>query len=99
MYGEENTECQREENNGLLWPVTIEQQIAEGTVKATELVKIELAHVEDDLLAWAKEQEDLFIPIDADIQQALTTVVTEFPNLADHHRDRSGADPESGHDN
>ncbi|RLA43752.1 MAG: hypothetical protein DRQ97_12345, partial [Gammaproteobacteria bacterium] len=22
MYGEENTECQREENNGLLWPVT-----------------------------------------------------------------------------
>ncbi len=71
----------------------IEQQIADGTVRATELVKAELGQVEDDLLAWAKDQEDLFIPIDGDVQQALTAVVAAFPKLADHHRDRSGADP------
>lgn len=71
----------------------IEQQIADGTVRATELVKVELGQVEDDLLAWAKDQDDLFIPIDEDVQQALAAVVAAFPNLADHHRDRSGADP------
>lgn len=71
----------------------IEKQIAQGTIKATELVKVELGNVEDELFEWAKTQDELFLPIDNDVQQALMAVVAEFPDLTDHHRDRSGADP------
>lgn len=73
--------------------VWMEALIENDVVKATELVKVELGNVEDELHDWAKLHNQMFVPIDTDVQQALTTVVAEFPNLTDHRRDRSGADP------
>ena len=70
----------------------IEQLIEQGTVRSTELVKEELSTTEDELYEWAKNQKELFIPIDTDIQVALREVIDQFPSLTDHHRDRSGAD-------
>ena len=55
-----------------LW---IERQIALGKVRATELVKAELARVDDELLAWAMAQTDLFIAIDEDMARRLLWLV------------------------
>ena len=71
----------------------IEKLIQDEVVRSTELVKTELSVTEDELFEWAKKQEHLFVPIDTDIQAALQEVITQFPQLTDHHRDRSGADP------
>ncbi len=71
----------------------IEKLIGDGSIKSTELVKTELSSTEDDLYDWASIQEGLFSPIDEGTQTALTEVITAFPNLTDHYRDRSGADP------
>lgn len=71
----------------------IEHLIEQGSVRSTELVKTELSITEDDLFEWAKTQGELFVPIDTETQKALTEVITAFPSLTDHHRDRSGADP------
>ena len=71
----------------------IEKLIQEGIVRSTELVKTELSVTEDELFEWAKEQNGLFIPINTEIQPVLQEIVAQFPQLTDHHRDRSGADP------
>lgn len=71
----------------------IERLIQEGAVRSTELVKTELSATEDDLFEWAKDQPDLFVPIDNGTQTALRDIINQFPALTDHHRDRSGADP------
>ena len=46
--GEEHTGCQREENNGLLWPVTIQDwQADETAIHKAMLVATNLSHLAD----------------------------------------------------
>lgn len=71
----------------------VERLIGDGTIRCSELVKIELSKTEDDLFKWSKDQENLFIPIDTETQTALKEVIRKFPIITDYHRDRSGADP------
>ena len=71
----------------------MEGLIEQGIIRSTELVKMELSVTEDELYDWATNQIDLFLPIDNGTQTALRDVITQFPLLTDHHRDRSGADP------
>lgn len=71
----------------------LEERIESGTISAIDEVKHEILRQEDDLTGWAKAQEGLFVPADEAVQQALRQVLATFPNLADHERDRSGADP------
>lgn len=71
----------------------LEYCIQEGTISAVDEVRHEILRQEDDLAAWAKTQAHLFAPADEAVQQALRRVLEVFPNLADHERDRSGADP------
>lgn len=71
----------------------LEHLVEEGTVGAIDEVKLEIDRQDDGLSDWVRSQEKLFVPPSADVQTALRHVLTAFPNLADHDRDRSGADP------
>ena len=53
----------------------------------------ELEKKEDEAFAWAKAQEDLFVPMDDEIQDAVSAILADHPRLLDTRRGRSGADP------
>jgi Domain of unknown function (DUF4411) len=75
-----------------LW-ANIEAMIAAGHIRCVDVVRDELARREDDVHAWAKAQQGLFVPLSTDVQASAREV------LAGHHRligvgsGRSGADP------
>lgn len=71
----------------------LERLIDEDVVTSIDEVKHEIHRQEDGLTDWTKAQAKLFVAPSADVQAALRQVLIAFPNLADHERDRSGADP------
>jgi hypothetical protein len=71
----------------------IEGLIAHGKMAAIDEVLRELEKKDDDVHGWAKRQSGLFVPVDAEIQGAVKTVVGRFPALVDTKRSRSTADP------
>jgi hypothetical protein len=42
--------------------------IADGDIRYVDVVRDELSEREDDVHAWAKLQEDLFLPLTEDVQ-------------------------------
>lgn len=70
-----------------------EALIRKGDLRATEEVKRELEKKNDDALAWARQQEALFVPIDDLVQDAVSEILVEHERLIDTRRGRSGADP------
>lgn len=77
---------------GTVWE-WISLQINGGRIRAIDEVLRELEVQDDDLTAWAKLQTGLFVPIDEDIQHALTEIINRFPAIYDFRRSRSSADP------
>jgi Domain of unknown function (DUF4411) len=75
-----------------LWSA-VEKIIAEGRLIASVQVRHELERREDELLAWARQQEGLFQPLDETVQVAVQEVMSQFPGLVDIQRQRSTADP------
>lgn len=71
----------------------IDELIDNKTLIATEEVLYELEKKDDDLYKWAKDREDMFVPIDKEIQIALQSVLPEHKKLIDQRKNRSGADP------
>ena len=67
--------------------------ISESKIIATEEVREELAKKADDIFKWAKTQSGLFVPIDDDIQIAVTELLKKYPRLLKAQTGRSGADP------
>jgi hypothetical protein len=69
-----------------------EELIDLGDLRATDEVLVELSRRDDEVHAWAKERKDqLFVPIDAAIQEKVTEILTDHERLL---RARgSGADP------
>ncbi|MCY4400602.1 MAG: DUF4411 family protein [Gemmatimonadetes bacterium] len=67
--------------------------IESGHLRASEEVRYELAKKEDEALEWAERQDGLFVPIDDDIQDAVSAILSDHPRLIDTRRGRSGADP------
>ena len=67
--------------------------IESGDLRSTEEVLHELEKQHDDVYGWVKERPDLFIPIDDQIQNAVTNILRDYPRLVDNRKDRSGADP------
>lgn len=65
----------------------------EGKLIASEEVLVELEKKDDDVYAWAKQREQMFIPIDGLIQQAVRGILLQYPRLLDTRKNRSGADP------
>jgi O-methyltransferase involved in polyketide biosynthesis len=71
----------------------IDELIASGQLIATEEGLHELAKKDDDVHAWAKEREEMFVPIDSQIQPAVANILTQFEKLVDTRKSRSAADP------
>jgi hypothetical protein len=74
-----------------LWN-NIEKMINDGTLRATEEVKEELSKKDDDVYKWAKDRDNLFIPLTPDIQIAASDILSKFPKLVGAMNERSQAD-------
>jgi hypothetical protein len=75
-----------------LWR-NIEGLIDAGVLIASEEVLVELEKKDDEVHAWAKQRPQMFVPIDGQVQQIVTTILRDHPRLIDNRTNRSGADP------
>lgn len=71
----------------------MDELINEEILIASSEVLRELEKQEDELTAWALDRKHMFVPIDDDIQVAVTEILREYPRLVDTRRDRSSGDP------
>jgi len=76
----------------LLWK-KLDELIEKQILKATEEVLIELEKQDDAVFEWAKDRQQMFIPIDEDIQLAVRNLLRNHHKLIDERKNRSGADP------
>ena len=70
-----------------------EAMIVGGEVCAVDEVRNELSRRDDDVWAWAKAQDNLFLPLDEDIQRATSATLTSHQKLMGRGGGRNGADP------
>lgn len=61
-----------------LWE-TIEDMIEDGTLISTIEVRDELK--DDDLVAWCKKNNQLFLPLTEKVQKQATIILRDFPTL------------------
>jgi hypothetical protein len=71
----------------------LDELIEEGRLVATEEVLRELKRKDDEVYAWAKERELMFVPIDEAIQPAVSAILAQFEKLVDTRANRSAGDP------
>ncbi len=71
----------------------IELAVAQGQVRAIDLVRDELFVMEDDVHRWARSQAGLFLDLEQDVQLAARAVLQEHQKLIGVGSGRSGADP------
>jgi hypothetical protein len=72
----------------------LEAVIKEGRMVAVDEVLVELKRkVSDGADRWAKDQDGLFVPLEASIQTAASAILRQFPKLVDTRKDRMSADP------
>ena len=71
----------------------IDELINQEILIASSEVLRELEKQEDELTAWALDRKHMFIPIDDDIQVAISEILRDYPRLVDTRRDRSSGDP------
>jgi hypothetical protein len=76
-----------------LWDADLPSLIGSGELRASQEVRIELEAQDDELLAWAKDQDDLFVEVDPSIEDAVKYVLAAYPTLVNAQTGRSGADP------
>ena len=67
--------------------------IDNGSMVASIEVRTELERKDDEVLAWTKDREHLYVPIDGETQRRVLEILAQFPRLIDIRRNRSGADP------
>lgn len=75
-----------------LWS-RLDDLIADGSLRATEEVLIELERKDDDVHEWAKQRTALFVALDDRIQIAVTEILSVHEKLLDTRSGRSAADP------
>lgn len=76
-----------------LW-VNVEALIDdERRAVAPDEVLDELARKEDDLAAWARDREGMFLPLESEVQEATREILATHPRLVDTVRGRGRADP------
>jgi hypothetical protein len=74
-----------------LWE-NIEELIARGELIAPDEVYADLERKDDEVHAWAKNQNGLFIPLNDDIQIATTDVLAAYPEWIPPDRSKNVAD-------
>lgn len=67
--------------------------IRTGNIICPDEVHVELKRQEDGLAAWAKQQDQLLVPLDEEIQKAVAEILGEHPLLMKATKNRNGADP------
>ncbi len=75
-----------------LW-TKLAECVAEGRVRCSEEVYIELAKKDDGIHRWLKQHKQAIVPIDEEIQRIVVELLVQHPRLVDTHRQRSQADP------
>jgi hypothetical protein len=60
---------------------------------ASKEVLIELDRKVDDLYAWIKQREEMFLEIDDELQASVSDIMTKYPKLVDERTTKSLADP------
>jgi hypothetical protein len=76
-----------------LWDDHLPALVASSELRATLEVRMELERQDDDLLAWAVQQDGMFLEVDEGVQAAVTEILAAYPNLINPNSGRSGADP------
>lgn len=72
----------------------IEELIADGKLRAPQIVKEELAAVGTPAVkSWAKSQTGLFVPLEPQLQKETATIQARYPELADVKSRHESADP------
>lgn len=71
----------------------LDELIHDGSLRATEEVLVELERKDDEVHAWARKREQLFVPIDDRIQDMVTEILAIHERLLDTRSGRSAADP------
>ena len=75
-----------------LW-ANVEELIAVGDIRCVDIVREELERKDDAVAAWARTQDDLFVPLEPAIQAATRGVLAEHPRLTGTGGGRNAADP------
>ena len=66
--------------------------IENGDVIATEVVQFELEKTDDEVLKWAKNNSEMFVPLDEEIQIRASEILNDYPRLTKKKADRTEAD-------
>jgi hypothetical protein len=69
------------------------QRIASGEIIASEVVRDEIDKKDDQLKAWVRAQSGLFVSVDDDQQDEVTTIMGSFPTWVDIESSKNNADP------
>ncbi len=70
------------------------EELAESEIVAsTEDVLEEIKSQDDELLKWANDYEEIFYPLNEEIQRSAIKVLESHDNLVDLKNRKSGADP------
>jgi hypothetical protein len=76
-----------------LWE-RLSELVADGSIKSSEEVYIEIDAKDDALHAWLKERKkNLLVPLDGNIQALVGELLLDHPRLVDTLKGRSQADP------
>ena len=75
------------------WWRLFQDAVNQDLIKASQMVLLELENKDDDLYKWARTQQNLFIPIQEDIQIEVKNILDKHPRLVENRKQRSGADP------
>ena len=75
-----------------LW-TNLDGLIFERRLVATEEVLFELEKKDDGLYKWANERQEMFVPLDNQIQLAVATILRDYERLVDTSKNRSNCDP------
>lgn len=71
----------------------LEARIANGEVRASELVRDEIFQKDDELSTWAKLQIGMFEPVDVPQQQSVAEILSRFPAWINPTTGKNNGDP------
>lgn len=71
----------------------LDDLVTEGRAVSPKEVLKEISRQDDDLYAWCKNRNGLFVPNSTELQTELTAVNAQFPSLVDLKKGRGLADP------
>lgn len=71
----------------------LDRHIAQGRILACAEVQHELEQRDDELLAYAKKKDGLFIPLDMPQQQLVSIIMNTFPSWVNAESTKNTADP------